>query len=84
MFRSKTLLLLGCCLFSLIASAQDINLNGNPATSVGIDGQFTNPILTGPPVRPNAYIPEVRLGRLRPYGPDRRSPNLRTGSGRHG
>jgi len=49
MFRSKTLLLLGCCLFSLIASAQDINLNGNPATSVGIDGQFTNPILSRMP-----------------------------------
>lgn len=49
MFRTKTLLLLGCCLITVVASAQNVNLNGNPAASVGIDGQFTNPILSRMP-----------------------------------
>lgn len=49
MFRTKTLLLLGCCLYTLTTSAQNVDLSGNPATSVGIDGQFTNPILSRMP-----------------------------------
>ncbi|WP_041259695.1 DUF4134 family protein [Fibrella aestuarina] len=50
MFRLKTLWLLGCCLLiTYVGLAQNVNLNGNPAASVGIDGQFTNPILSRMP-----------------------------------
>ncbi len=49
MFKMKTLLLMGCVSLSLIATAQNVELSGNPAASVGIDGQFTNPILSRMP-----------------------------------
>ncbi|MBO0939248.1 DUF4134 family protein [Fibrella sp. HMF5335] len=46
MFPVKTLLIMGCLLVALTATAQNVDLSGNPAASVGIDGQFTNPILS--------------------------------------
>lgn len=49
MFKMKTLLLLGCALLALTVTAQNVELSGNPAASVGIDGQFTNPILSRMP-----------------------------------
>lgn len=49
MYRIKTLLLLGCCLLAYAGVAQDVNLNGNTATQVGIDSQFNNPILSRMP-----------------------------------
>lgn len=49
MYRTKTLLLLGCCLLACVGLAQDVNLNGNAVARVGIDGQFTNPILSRMP-----------------------------------
>lgn len=49
MYRTRTLVLIGCCLLTYAGLAQDVNLNGNAATPVGIDGQFTNPILSRMP-----------------------------------
>ncbi|MGF7218810.1 hypothetical protein GGR92_004989 [Spirosoma lacussanchae] len=49
MFQTRTLLLLGGCLLTFAGIAQDVNLDGNAAAHVGIDGQFTNPILSRMP-----------------------------------
>ncbi|KAB7726414.1 DUF4134 domain-containing protein [Rudanella paleaurantiibacter] len=49
MNQLKTGLLLGCCLMAYAGMAQDVNLNGSVATHVGIDSQFTNPILSRMP-----------------------------------
>ncbi|MBO0931864.1 DUF4134 family protein [Fibrella sp. HMF5036] len=49
MFKLKTLLLMGCLTLAFAASGQNVDLSGNPVASVGIDGQFTNPILSRMP-----------------------------------
>jgi Domain of unknown function (DUF4134) len=49
MFKLKTLLLMGCLMLACAANAQNVDLSGNPVASVGIDGQFTNPILSRMP-----------------------------------
>ena len=49
MYRTRTLLLLGCCLLACAGVAQDVNLNGNTAAHAGIDSQFTNSILSRMP-----------------------------------
>lgn len=49
MFKLKTLLLMGCLTLAYAAGAQNVDLSSNPAASVGIDSQFTNPILSRMP-----------------------------------
>lgn len=49
MNRRKTVLLLACCLLTCAGLAQDVNLNGSTAVQAGIDGQFTNPVLSRMP-----------------------------------
>lgn len=40
---------MGCLALAYAASAQNVDLSGNPVASVGINGQFTNPILSRMP-----------------------------------
>lgn len=49
MYQTRTLLLLSGFLLAYAGYGQDVNLTGSPAVHVGIDGQFTNPILSRMP-----------------------------------
>lgn len=48
-FTLKIGILLGCLLVTIVANAQNIDLAANPTASVGIQGQFTNPVLSRMP-----------------------------------
>lgn len=46
MYKTRLLLLLSGCLLAYAGLSQDVNLSSSPVAHVGIDGQFTNPILS--------------------------------------